>query len=289
MSLFDRVRYCMRRDMRGFRPFQVDGARVGWLRHAFAERLCDFPGTFLVSPDSVRLEPRLDGFDARTRAVADVLEALRGESWLGVWRNEAYPVATSYYAPPLLQIERAAVPAFGVQAYGVHLNGYIGRGDDMRMWVARRSRFKPTAPGKLDHLVAGGQPIGVGLMQNLIKECEEEASLPADLARRARPVGAVSYLMENEEGLRNDILFNYDLEVPADFVPRNADGEIEEFFLWPIDRVIRVVSETEDFKFNVALVVVDFLFRHGFLDPEDREYLDVLHCLRSHPDARAVT
>ena len=33
---------------------------------------------------------------------------------------------------------------------------------------------KPNWPGKLDHIVAGGQPYGISVMENVIKECEEE-------------------------------------------------------------------------------------------------------------------
>ncbi len=57
-----------------------------------------------------------------------------------------------------MQIERAAATQFGVKAYGVHVNGYVespSRG--LCLWVARRSRDKPTWPGKLDHIAAGGQ------------------------------------------------------------------------------------------------------------------------------------
>ena len=47
------------------------------------------------------------------------------------------------------------------QAYGVHINGYV-RGSDgrLQLWVARRSRTKPTWPSLLDHIAAGGQVCG---------------------------------------------------------------------------------------------------------------------------------
>src|SRR5258705_444200 len=84
----------------------------------------------------------------------------------------------------------------------------------------------------------------------LVKEAEEEASIPPELATTAVPVGAVSYCLETEEGLRPDVLFCYDLEVPADFVPVNRDGEVAEFQLWPMERVLETVAETTEFKFN---------------------------------------
>ena len=35
------------------------------------------------------------------------------------------------------------------------------------MWIARRSLEKQTAPGELDQIVAGGQPAGTTLADNL--------------------------------------------------------------------------------------------------------------------------
>lgn len=284
MSLLDRVRVCQNRDLVRYRRFWVGDAAVGWVRPDIAERLRGFPETFLVEGATVRLSPRLADFGSRSDAVDSVLLRLRVEGLMPGWRNEAYPVGTGFHAPPLLKMERAAVPAFGVRAYGVHVNGFVetapGSNDGLKLWVGRRSRTKQTAPGKLDHLVAGGQPFGIGLMDNVVKECAEEAAIDESLARTARPAGFVSYVMTNEEGVRNDVLFAYDLAVPADFTPRNTDGEIEEFFLWPVGRVIEAMAAGDDFKFNVALVNIDFLVRRGLIGPDDPDYLAIVHGLR---------
>ena len=63
------------------------------------------------------------------------------------------------------------------------------------------------------------QPHGLSPQENVIKECEEEASIPRELAQLAVPAGAVSYCSEQAEGLKRDVLFCYDLELPQDFVP----------------------------------------------------------------------
>lgn len=70
------------------------------------------------------------------------------------------------------------------------------------------------------------QPHGLSCQENVIKECEEEASIPKDLAQTARPVGAVSYLTISEVGYKPDVLFCYDIELPQDFVPKPQDGEV---------------------------------------------------------------
>ena len=43
-------------------------------------------------------------------------------------------------------------------------------------------------PAKLDHIVAGGVPAGLTPAETLVKEAEEEAAIPASLARQAVPV-----------------------------------------------------------------------------------------------------
>ncbi|MEK7245772.1 MAG: DUF4743 domain-containing protein [Pseudomonadota bacterium] len=279
MAFLDRIEDCRRFDPAGYRPFAVGGVKVGLVGHTFAARLKDFPRVFEVEAAGVRLNDRLADFDSRTRAVAEVLENLRAKGEIRGWRDEFYPVAVAFSAAPLMTLERAAVPLFGVLAFGVHLNGVVGAGPALRMWVARRSLSKPTGPGKLDQLVAGGQPTGVSLIDNLIKECAEEAAIPPDLARRAMPIGAVSYITARPEGLRRDVLFNYDLELPEDFAPDNTDGEVESFHLWPIERVIETVRDTDDFKFNCALVVIDFLIRRGLIAPDHPDYVELLRGL----------
>jgi hypothetical protein len=36
------------------------------------------------------------------------------------------------------------------------------------------------------------------------------------------------------------------------------------------------MRKTDDFKFNVNLVNIDFALRHGVIGPEDPEYLDLV-------------
>lgn len=281
MSFLDRIAECNAHDLSGFLPFEIVGTKVGWLRPAFAERLAPHEDVFEIGADAVRLAPGLTSPGARTRAVDAVLRGLAEDGLIVGWRDEPYPVGTGFAAPPLMQIERAAVAFFGVRAYGVHVNGYVRDGAALSMWIGRRARDKPTYPGMLDNFVAGGQPVGIGLMDNVIKEAGEEAGVPEALARQARPVGAISYCQETESGLKPDVMFCYDLELPAGFVPKNTDGELEEFYLWPVAKVMETVAGTREFKFNCNLVCIDFFIRHGLLDPERPEFLDIVKGLKS--------
>jgi hypothetical protein len=276
MSFLDRIAECSVFDPARYREFRLDGREIGLVANDFAEELRLFEDVFVVADESVTLAPRLADFKSRTAAVDCCLRELKARGRIKGWRDEHYPVAPSYSAPALFTMERAAVPLFGVRGYGVHMNGIVADGGRVKMWIGKRSLTKPTGPGKLDQLVAGGQPAGMSLKANLIKECEEEAAIPLAIAARAVPIGGISYLTERAEGLRRDVLFNYDLELPPDFQPRNTDGEIDAFYLWPIEQVIEVVRDSDRFKFNCALVVIDFLIRRGFIEPDHPEYVDLL-------------
>jgi len=280
MSFLDRIHDCNRANLRRFRPFIVVGAQVGYVRTDIAARLKYFRDTFDVTREAVILNPALNDFAGRSAAMAPVVAALAEDEAITRPRGELYPVATHFTAEPLLALERAAVPAFGVRAYGVHLNGFVRRKGGIEMWIGFRAKDKPTFPGMLDNLVAGGQPIGITLQDNLIKECAEEAAIPRELAILAAPVGAITYRAESPEGLKPDVQFCYDLELPADFVPENTDGEIERFELWPIEQVMERVAETTEFKFNCNLVIIDFLVRHGLIPPDDPDYLEIVRGLR---------
>ena len=280
MSYLERVAVCQRWDPDAYRPFMVEDLSVGRIGHALARRLGDFPKVFAVSDRAVTVAPELGDFDARTEAVHEVLLRLRDDGLVPRWREEDYPVVRRWGDPALLKMERGAVPLFGVRGFGVHVNGIVRRRDGLHMWIGHRSKTKQTAPGKLDHIVAGGQPYGLSVIENLVKEAEEEAGIPRDLALRAVPVGAVSYRCERTEGLRDDVLFCFDLDLPADFMPANTDGEVEDFELWPIERVMETIRVTDHFKFNVNLVILDFAIRRGILTPDDPGYQAIWEGLR---------
>lgn len=184
-------------------------------------------------------------------------------------RAENFDVKADAQGPSLGVLDRGALPRFGVIGVGVHLNGLVRRADGLHLWVAKRAEDKKLDPGKLDHLVAGGVPAGYTPFAALLKEAEEEAGLPEAMAAQARQVRVFKYNMERPEGLRRDVLFAYDLELPEDFVPQPMDGEVESFALWPLARVAEVLSHTDAFKFNVALVLIDLLLREGFYTGAD--------------------
>ena len=248
------VRACNSATLPGDRvPFRLAGTQVGWVRPDLASALAEFP---TIGHGSA-------GVDLADPAALPNIARVLAERGMFRWRREAFDVRATSDGPALSRIDRGAIPSFGVESTGVHVNGLVRAAGGLHMWIARRAANKALDPGKLDNVVAGGVASGLGLMETVIKEAAEEASIPEALAANARQVGEIRYTMERPEGLRRDHLYCYDLDLPEGFIPQAADGEVESFELWPIARVFETVRDTDAFKFNVNLVLIDLFIRLG--------------------------
>jgi 8-oxo-dGTP pyrophosphatase MutT (NUDIX family) len=287
MSFLDRIKACNSYSLSGFLPFVADQKIVGWVRESFAQCLAKKPSVFAVEEDGVSFTSDYTTADSRTAVVAEMAPDWVTEGLVQKLRDEIYPVRQSWQSEDHFRLDRALVPLFGVRAYGVHLNGYVKRAGEFHLWVGKRSVDCAVEPGKLDNMVAGGQPAGISIMDNLVKECAEEAGTPADLALQAQPSGTLSYCFESPIGLKPDTLFCFDLEVPDTFSPRNQDGEIESFSLLPLREALSYIDAGESFKFNVSLVILDFAIRHGVFTPDNEpDYEAILAGLHAAPPAR---
>lgn len=230
----------------------------------------------------------------------------------------------------LVQLRRSAAGLFGIANRGAHMTMYVrdDKDDDIKIWVPRRSRHLATYPGLLDNTVAGGVRADETPLECIVHEAFEEASLPEAFVRQhVRACGAVTYVTQTGSGgpeggkLQQqqqqkrpdqqstvggydatslcvpDVIYVYDLEVPpaqADaVVPTPGDDEVESFSLWGVDRVVRALR-TGKFKANTALVLIDFLVRHGLVTEDNEpDYLEIVTRLRRRlpvpltPGARA--
>jgi 8-oxo-dGTP pyrophosphatase MutT (NUDIX family) len=269
---------CNRHDPGKFAPFYIGARRLGWVTKELAALLPVEMDLFAPHENGIMLAPHLDSFNARSDALA-AAGAWIGARYNRALRGEMYPVIETWGDGPLAQIDRAAVPWFGVKGFGVHVNGFVRKPDGIYLWIAERAHDREVDPGKLDNMIAGGNPIGISLEDNLCKEAKEEAGLEPALARTAKPVRTMSYLLERMHGLRNDVLFLYDLELPESIIPRNTDGEVAAFRLMPLAEVASLVRDSDRFKFNCNLVVTDFLVRHGFIDKLHEEYAEIVKFL----------
>ena len=76
--------------------------------------------------------------------------------------------------------------------------------------------------------------------------------------------------------MQPEVQYVYDIELPEDVVPKPGDDEVEEFYLWSVDEVQAAMAKGE-FKPNCALVVLDFLIRHGVLTPaNEKDYIEIV-------------
>jgi 8-oxo-dGTP pyrophosphatase MutT (NUDIX family) len=223
-----------------FVPLSLGGKRIGWLRPELAAHLASWPKVFATSPDRVAL--------LNPDGLAAVVEQLAKDGFIPGWRNERYRIED------LFDIERAAARPFGLTTQAVHMNGIVGE----RMWLARRSATKPIDPGMLDNLVGGGVSLGFSAEATLVKEAWEEAGIPAELARKAKPGGTIGVLREVPEGVQSETISVYDLDLPADFRPENQDGEVSEFKLVTFAEV-----EREVLAYEAGLVALDYLQRRA--------------------------
>ncbi|WP_027211491.1 NUDIX hydrolase [Burkholderia sp. WSM2232] len=261
-------------DVRAHLPFRIDAEQVGWIRSDDVHLLARWPDVFEIDGTRVTLAPAFNTVDLRSAALASVIGALAAEGRIPGWRNETYAIRNAFDARPLAYIERAASRFFGTMTYAVHLNGVVEytnggapSGGAPRLWIARRSETKATDPGMLDNVVAGGIGWGFSVETTIVKECWEEAGIPEEIAVRAVAGRTAHVLQSLPEGTQAEQIFIYDLVLPADFVPRNQDGEVGEHRLARIDEVARWIEEGA-MTVDASLATLDCLLRRRWIDEE---------------------
>lgn len=267
------------------KPFIVEGYQVGLIRPDVIKFLTQYPEVFTVTTDCVELNPAFRDYEERTNKVDTVLRELRkdrGIIALKGWRDECYEVrASEFSSRKLLKMDRCATCLFGIRNYGVDINGYVNHPTlGICIWLQQRSSTKQTWPNKWDNMVSGGLSVGLGILEATRKEAMEEASVPNDLLDKLISAGSVSFYFESERGLFPNTEFVFDLELPLDFIPSNADGEVQKFELLPAAKCYEKMYSAE-FKTTSIPVVLDFMIRHGVVSPENEpnfpEILELLH------------
>ncbi|MCJ1283339.1 hypothetical protein MMC26_002667 [Xylographa opegraphella] len=255
---------------------------IGFIRPYILEEM---PWSSKIRIDHVRQEVRLPNDDVEaTLALSETLNKARAIGRFAVlkgWRDELYPVTG---LKSNITVERAGSALLGIVTYGVHMTAYTEGPNGIMIWVPRRSPTKSTYPSMLDNTVAGGITAGEEPFESLVREAAEEASLPEEIVRKgAKPCGTVSYFhirdsrAGGETGLMQpEIQLVYDLKLPEDTVLKPSDDEVQEFYLWGVEKVQNALAE-EKFKPNCALVLMDFFVRHGILTVENEpDYMDIV-------------
>lgn len=195
--------------------------------------------------------------------------------------SEPFPILGAKYP---VNVERFAGDLFGITARGAHMTMYTRTDEGMKIWVPRRNANMFTYPNKLDTTVAGGVAATETPFQNIIREAQEEASLPEDLiTKNIRATGVLTYMSHfagtpggKEPYICPDIVYVFDLEVGPDIKPVPEDGEVKEFYLMDVNEIQEALSRGE-FKTNSAVVMLDFFVRHGIITSEnEKDYVEIV-------------
>lgn len=199
--------------------------------------------------------------------------------------SEPYPIIGANFP---VSVERYASNLFGIVSRGAHLTAYTkGKDGELKIWVPKRAAHLFTFPGCLDTTVAGGVAAGEGPFECIVREAEEEASLPEELVRKkAKAVGCITYVgikdVKNggdsgEVGLfAPDCVYVFDLELDDGTVCKQNDEEVEKFMLMDVEDVKNALGRGE-FKTNSALVMIDFFLRHGVIkEEEEKNYTEIM-------------
>ena len=117
MSFLDHIRRCNNADLSQCEPWFIGEVRAGFLHRDFLPMIAVRPDLFSHRDGGWYLSAALDTPSTRSEAMRAFLLALRDKGLFGrLWRDEVYNVSPSFSDPPLMTMERAAVPWFGVRA-----------------------------------------------------------------------------------------------------------------------------------------------------------------------------
>ena len=253
---------------------------VGYVDRRLEETVKQSPEAFSCSSQAIKILDHDLDYPVRSARLDTAIRHIYDTDMTGFgkWCPETTPVVSRYGQTPVFDLQRAAVGFFGVLTTGVHLNVFSNIGGTPHMWIARRADHLASHPGLLDQAVAGFLPIGASPWPKLSEEAGEEAGLSASDVHRARPAGSIEFAVDRDPGLQRGAVFVFDLEVPASAFLESRDGEISEHRLMEPTEVIAALNEHR-FKFDSALVAIDFLVRYGCLDCTDSAYLSVCSAL----------
>lgn len=210
-------------------------------------------------PDPVRVEAAFDALN----------NALRATGLITGWREERYLVTCLDTRIVLGRLERAAARFWGTLTLGAHANGWVAGADGRpeALWIAQRSLTKATDPGLFDNLIGGGVPADQSPWEALQREGWEEAGLGPELLLTARAGRIWRLERELPEGWQVEELHVHDLQLPANTVPVNQDGEVARFDRLPVAQAL-ALARSGRMTVDASLATLDFALRHGLLGPQ---------------------
>jgi hypothetical protein len=106
--------------------------------------------------------------------------------------------------------------------------------------------------------------------------------LPEEIARKARCTGCITYFYTSGSGsggemglMQPECQFVYDLDLTGIEVElKPCDNEVAGFECLSLDGVRKALVSGE-FKYNCALIIIDFLIRHGIVTEKEQGFIEI--------------
>ena len=212
----------------------------------------------LVSINNDRLSIMASRPKDLSASLYHLADRMRNGGFIPGWRNEDF-AWIDQNGHKYFRLERAAFRTFGFRSMATHINGYTSHGS---IWLGRRSETKPTDPGKLDNLAAGGITADETPWVSARRELWEEAGVPEQIADQIEPAGRIHMRRPIPgRGFHDEQLYIYDLEFAENFIPTNHDGEVSGFIEISLsEAAARILAD--EFTSDAAFVTADFILRN---------------------------
>jgi 8-oxo-dGTP pyrophosphatase MutT (NUDIX family) len=240
----------------------VDQQTIGHLNPDFIpylqESLAKEP-IALLSMGNDRLTIQMSRPNDLSASLYQLANRMRLGGFIPGWRNEDF-AWVDQNGHKYFHLERAAFRTFGFRSMATHINGYTKQGT---LWLGRRSENKPTDPGMLDNIAAGGIAADETPWVCARRELWEEAGVPPQIADEIEPIGRIHMRRPiSGRGFHDEQLYIYDLELTHNFIPTNHDGEVSGFIeVSYAEAAARILAD--EFTSDAAFVTADFLLRRN--------------------------
>jgi hypothetical protein len=285
MSLLRLIQRYKQFDFTGFVPVRVlddqgQTVTIGWTKDDVAHALSELGDVWTYDEGGMLLNAAFDTYEKRTEAVdANLLEASEQgvlppkPDYSAIGGDDWFVIGTARYKP-LFEVRRFYISYLGARRYASRINGF----HDGQMWIIKRGQGVDEYPGRLDTLVGAGQIASRTILENTLAEAHEEAGLSKDQCKDLHSVSMVHIFRHNKHGfLYDENIYIYDLDTKGTITPHVVqEWETETIELWPYDKVLHTIKNTEEFRPEAALCLVDFFIRHGVITPDNEPHFDEL-------------
>ena len=255
--------------------------------------------------DGCRYDDRRELFRKRTCAFANVTDHLLSTGIISHKHSDVYPIypfaggedTTVNEKTVLAHVNRSTAPYLGIDSVGVHLNCYVCQHEGEHrgavspvnaekirgVWLAKRSPTKSHHPNYWDSTVAGGQPAGLSLVDNIVKEAQEEAGVPSKWIQGKSSVTSDTKFSDHTNDpltittakpdgtcMKRSLYYSCDLQVPHGWTPTPVDGEVSEFRLYSMKELEEELRHGDSVRPAIRAVLLDFMIRHEALEKDEK-------------------